>query len=93
MTRSRIGNIKKKIMQLMGFRDSMLVIQHVCKIKENSMQSQSSILHRISLQIENFKVVEFFHVKRHHNSLVNSLANKGVSLEQGMMTQDDKTLP
>lgn len=46
----------------MVFGASMIVIQQVCKIKNNQMQSLSPILHRISLQIPKFEVVDFFHI-------------------------------
>jgi len=44
------------------------------------------------LQIINLEIVEFFHVKRHLNSKANELANKGVTLEQGILFQDEGSI-
>ena len=37
-----------------------------------------------------FEVDNFFHVKRNLNRMVDSLIEKGVSLDQRMMAQDDR---
>lgn len=76
----------------MAFGDSMIVIQHVCKLKEDPSVSQSSILQRISLQITKFEVIDFFHVKTHLSIKANSLTYRGISLEQGMLVQDERNI-
>jgi len=76
----------------MVFRDSIIVIQQVNKLNENSNLDQTPIIQRIKKkQIGKFETVKFYHVKRHLNSKANDLANKGVSMDQGMLAQDNRS--
>ena len=86
-----------EIQHLLVFGDSMVVIQKVCKLKETFDLIEALVLHRIRLQLVKFESIDPFHVKRHLNMVVDSLANKGVCLEQGMMMDNcrvfNKPLP
>lgn len=61
-------------------------------VKVNPVQIQSSFLHRIIFEKLKFGVVDFYHIKRHLNSKENPLENKGVSLEQGVMARDERSI-
>lgn len=72
----------------MVFRDSMILIQQVNKVKENDEQISTSIPHQIKLLLDKFDLMELFHVKRNVNMMENSLANQGTLLEQGVLKID-----
>ena len=56
------------------------------KLKENSNQVQFPILKRIIIQIGKFERIDFYDVKRYLNSKEDALENKGIYLEQGILT-------
>lgn len=60
-------DIARKIHRLMVFGDSMIVIQQITKLKEKCSVYSPPVMQRISLWLKNFKIIEFYHVKRHLN--------------------------
>lgn len=65
------------------------MIQQIIKIRGEDEHIPTSILHQIKLVVDKFDMIEFFHVKRNLNMMVDSLANQGVLLEQGSLKIDD----
>lgn len=77
------------LFQLMVLGDSMIEIRRVNKLNDHDEQTSISILQRIKLLMDRFDLIEFYHVKRNYNRVVDSLANKGVYLEQRVLNIDE----
>lgn len=77
--------IRKGIRRMTILGDSVIVIRKIFKSKFERVPPNSTIVNKISPQLEKFEEISLFHIFRNLSMEANKLANKGATLRQGIL--------
>lgn len=77
--------IRKGIRRMTILGDSVIVIRKIFKSKFERGPPNSTIVNKISPQLEKFEEIALFHIFTNLSMEANKLANKGATLRQGIL--------
>ena len=74
----------------MVFGDSMMVVREVRNLAKNRKNPATKTHHILKCIVNEYKVINFLYVLRENNKQTDTMANKGVGLNCGVLVCDQK---